>query len=760
MAFTQDGRSIAIYTTLGKDVLLLQKLVGQEGVSRLFSFQLDLLSEDSAIDATRIIGQPATIALTLIDKSLRYINGVVSRFARGTRARRLTNYRAEVVPWLWFLTRTADCRIFQDLSAPDIIEKIFRDLGFGSYFKNNLQGSFEPRSYCVQYRETDFHFVSRLMEEEGIFYFFEHEEKKHTLVLANDPAGFKDCPGQAQARFRERTGSLLPTEDSVTEWQVEQALRSGKYGLADFNFETPNTSLLVSVNSTINVGGNSNYEVYDYPGGYLKRPRGQDVAKIRMEEEEAAYKVITGAGNCHALVAGHRFNLVEHYEQASNGAYVLTEVRHTASAGTHYTLEDAEAAEEGYANQFTCIPADVRYRPPRVTRKPFVQGVQTAIVVGPSGEEIYTDKYGRVKVQFHWDREGQYDEKSSCWVRVAQSWAGKRWGTVFLPRIGQEVIVDFLEGDPDQPILVGSVYNAQQMPPYTLPDEKTKSTTKTYSSKGGAGFNEIRFEDKKGSEQIFIHGEKDEDVRIKNDSREWIGNERHLIVKKDQLELVEGDKHGTVKGGHFTKIEGDRDATIQGDRLFKIAGSDHLTVSGDQAEKIGGDKGSKVTGNWNADAGQKISIKAGMDMHEKAGMNYALDAGMAVHIKGGMTVVVEGGMQLSLKVGGNFIDINPGGVFIQGTMVMINSGGSAGSGGGSSPSAPAAPEAPDPPKDPKEADKAEPGEKIELPPAPQPPKAVTYSPAALVMKEAAQDGTPFCEECERARQQQAGGGGA
>ena len=341
-------------------------------------------------------------------------------------------------------------------------------------------------------------------------------------------------------------------------------------------------------------------------------------------------------------------------------------------------------------------------------------------MAGPSGEEIYTDKYGRVKVQFHWDRRGKRDENSSCWVRVAHDWAGKRWGAVFLPRIGQEVIVDFLEGDPDQPIIVGSVYNAQEMPPYALPDEKTKSTIKSNSSKGGDGFNEIRFEDKKGDEQIFVHAEKDEDLRVKHDAREWIGNERHLIVKKDQLELVESDKHGTVKGDHLTKVEGDRGSTIQGDRLAKITGADHLTVTSNQSEKIGGDKGSKVSMNWSADAGMNVSIK------------------------GGMAVVIEGGVQLSLKVGGNFIDINPGGVFIQGTMVMINSGGSAGS-----TTAPAAPEAPDPPKAPKEAADDKSGEKTELPAAPTPPQPGTYSPAAIVMKQAAQDGTPFCEECEQ-----------
>jgi type VI secretion system secreted protein VgrG len=324
-----------------------------------------------------------------------------------------------------------------------------------------------------------------------------------------------------------------------------------------------------------------------------------------------------------------------------------------------------------------------------VTPKPTVQGTQTAIVVGPPGEEIFVDKYGRVKVQFHWDRESKANADSSCWIRVAQSMAGIRWGAAFWPRIGHEVVVDFLEGDPDQPIIIGSVYNASEMPPYPLPEQKTKTVIfKSNSSKGGGGFNEFRVEDKKSEEQIFINAERNEDVRIKNDLFETIGNESHLIINKDQLERVDGDKHQHVKG--------DRNELVD----------------------------------------QTISVKAGQDMQEKVGQNYAMETGMSYHLKAGMSIVIEAGTSLTLKVGGNFINFNSGGIFISGTMVMINSGGAAGSGAGSSP---------DTPKDPKEADTAEPGEKSQPPPAapPLPPK--TFSPAALVMKQAAQTGAPFCD---------------
>jgi type VI secretion system secreted protein VgrG len=291
-------------------------------------------------------------------------------------------------------------------------------------------------------------------------------------------------------------------------------------------------------------------------------------------------------------------------------------------------------------------------------------------------------------VQFHWDREGKANENSSCWIRVSQNWAGKRWGAMFIPRIGQEVIVDFLEGDPDQPIITGRVYNAEEMPPYELPTEQTKSTIKTLSSKGGGGFNEVRFEDKKGEEQLFIHAEKNLDNRVKNDSLEWVGQDRHLIIKGDQLERVEGDKH--------------------------------LTISGDHNEKIDG----------------TVSLKAGMDMQEKVGMKYALDAGMEIHLKAGMNLVIESGMTITLKAGGGFIVVGPTGVTISGMPILINSGGAAGSGSGSSPEAP---------KDPKEADKAVSGQKDQPPPPPPPLKPVSYSPAALVMQRAAQSGVPFCD---------------
>jgi type VI secretion system secreted protein VgrG len=650
---------------LGSDVLLLQELSGSEGISRLFSFQVELLSEKSSISFKDIVGKNVTIKIKLADNSQRYLNGFVSRFAQSSSDERFTHYRMEVVPWLWFLTRNADCRIFQNKSIPDIIQQIFTDRGFKD-FKTSLSATYEPREYCVQYRETDFNFVCRLMEQYGIFYFFQHENGKHTLVLADSPSANQSCPGQAKAKYDLVSGGL-ESEDNVTGWQIEQELRTGKYSLTDYNFETPSTSLLAGEPTVVKIGGNSAYELYDYPGEYLNRSQGETLSKLRMQEEETGHLLANGSSVCRAFTSGYKVDLQDHYRSDMNITYLLTEVQHTASAGTTYTGSGSGGSEH-YSNHFSCIPASVQYRPVRITPKPFVQGPQPALVVGKSGEEIWVDKYGRVKVQFYWDRQGKKDENSSCWIRVSQSWAGKNWGAMWIPRIGQEVIVDFLEGDPDRPVITGRVYNAEETVPYELPAHQTVSTLKSRSSKGGASanYNEIRFEDKKDSEQIFINAEKDMDLRVENDSREYVKNDRHLIVHNNQHELVEADKHAHVKGKHNEAIDSD------------------------MSLKVGGDVKEQVSGG--------LSLQVGQSMNEKIGQAWATEAGQTIHIKAGMTLILEAGMQLSLKGPGGFVDIGPAGVTIQGTMVLINSGGAA----GSAPDA--SPQAPDAPKDPDTAD--------------------------------------------------------
>jgi type VI secretion system secreted protein VgrG len=712
MPTTQKGRLLEVTTPLEYDFLLIERVRSSEGLSQLFRFDLELVhEEDSAgdqptlVDPQQMLGQPMTVCAGQADGAKRYFNGICIDFSQGHRNERFSEYRAEIVPRVWLLTQISQSRIFQNISVPDILRKVLE----GFEFSIEVQGTFEQRNYCVQYRETDWNFATRLMEEEGIYYYFEHTESSHKLIIANADTSHRDCPAKSEIPFvMDISADQEEWSGSVYDWRSANKLRAGKFSLRDHNFQLPTNNLEALQLSRFNTGGNQQLENYDYPGEYAKRFDGissgggeqaselqkvfddrQRTVKIRQEEIDVAYHSSLGTSDCCSMTAGCRFKLTSHPNSDYNRNHILVNVETVALQSPSYITGDLESSP--YVADFSCIPQGegmAPFRPPRHTAKPIVQGSQTAVVVGPGGEEIFTDKYGRVKVQFRWDRDGQANASSSCWIRVVQTWAGKKWGTMFIPRIGMEVVVDFLEGDPDQPIITGCVYNPDTMPPYTLPDEKTKSTIKTDSSKGSNGFNELRFEDKKGDEQIFIHAEKDQDIRVKNDCKEIIKHDRHLIVENDQYEKVKKDKH--------------------------------LQVVGDHNEKIGG----------------TMSLNVGSDLQEKVTKNYALDAGMEVHIKAGMKAVIEAGTQITLKVGGNFIDINPSGVTIKGMMVLINSGGAAGSGSGSSPEAP---------KDPKEADTADAGERVAAMSAPSPVASKTLGPLASLMKGAAQSGSPFCD---------------
>ena len=630
MAYTQENRRVAINTSLGEDVLLITSFSGAEGISRPFHFEVEMISEQESLAFDSIVGENATVRITLADGTERYFNGYVSHFTQGGRDHDFVYYHAELVPWLWFLTQTSDCRIFQDKTVPDIIEQIFKEYGLKDY-SLKLYGNPQPRVYCVQYRETDFQFITRLMEEEGIFYFFQHENGKHTMVLANSPSAHEDCPNQASVRY-ELTAGGWQDDDVITQMRLRHEFRPSKYSQVDYNFETPSTSLLVGV------GGGTPYELYDYrQGEYRTRGDGDTLARLRLQETQAPTVTASGVSDCRAFSTGYKFTLRDHYRDDLNQAYVLTSLWHSARQGGSY--RSGEDVEYNYENRFECIPFSTPFRPARVTPHPIVYGTQTALVVGPSGEEIYCDKYGRVKVQFFWDREGKKDENSSCWVRVSQNWAGKKWGAMFLPRIGQEVIVDFLEGNPDEPIITGRVYNAEQMPPYSLPGEKTKSTVKSASSPGSAGFNEIRLEDKKGEEQIFIHAERNMDTRVKHDDYKNVLNEQHLVVEQAQYIHVKDKQHETVDS----------------DMRVKIGADHHLDITGKQAIKVGGSQSLHVTG--------AVAEQFDQSHSEQVSMAYYLKA---------MNVVVEADMGVTLKCGGNYITVDPVGVTIHGTLVVVD----------------------------------------------------------------------------------------
>jgi len=691
--YTQDQRLLAIDTPLGKDVLLLQEITGHEGISRLFSYEVDLLAHDNArISFKDIVGQKVSISFRLPDGSARYISGYISRFTQGsTDDRFFTHYHAQVVPWLWFLTRQADCRIFQNMAVPDIISKIFDPFGFKD-FKLHLKSSYPELEYCVQYRETSFNFVSRLMEEFGIFYYFDHTTQgKHTMVLADQSSNLPAVVNSPVSYGIEVGG--LNDPEIISDWHVGQEVKTGKYSVTDYNFTTPSTSLVSNDPTVINLSASQGLELFDYPGLHTTKDEGDSVSKVRMQEEETGSTVISASGNCRGMMSGFSFELKNHDRPDQNTNYVVTEVQHYASAGDSYTATTTSA--ESYSNHLTCVPEAVPYRPPRITPKPFVQGPQPALVVGKSGEEIWVDKYGRVIVQFYWDRLGQKNENSSCWIRVSQPWAGGNWGAMWIPRIGQEVLVSFLEGDPDRPVITGRVYNADQMPPYALPDYQTRSTFMSRSSKGGgsSNYNELRFEDLKGQEQIFMNAEKDMDLRVENDSREYIGANRHLIVTANQQEKVNADKHLQVVGNHNEKITGNMSLQVTGNQMESVTGNKSLSVTGNQNES--------VTGN--------VSLSVTQGKNDSITMGYAMSA-MTIHLSAEMGIVIECPLGITLSSGANSIDIGPAGVFITGTpFAFINSGSSPAS--TNDPSA-GSPDSPEDPKDPDTADDGSKGTKL------------------------------------------------
>jgi type VI secretion system secreted protein VgrG len=481
-------RSLTVSTPLGQDVLLLDGFSGTEAISELFSFELDMFaSNDTAVPFDQLLGQPITVGLALKGQQVRYFSGICSRFSEGARTDRKTLYRAEVVPQLWLLTKRRQSRIFQQLSVPDVLNRVLANLNVSF----QLQGNFEPRNYCVQYRETDFDFASRLMEEEGIFYFFKHATDGSQMIFADGKQGYLDLPGGKLSADYGPEGTAF--QEHVRSWEKSQQICAGKAVVRDHHFELPAQNLQAekTVAASVSAGpashslnlGNHGLENYDFPGRYAKRfdgvgPGGSEqpsqlqkifteatrTADLHAQELAASALTIAGEGTCLNLGAGYKFTLQG--DAKADGDYLITRVQHSVSQAF------TSGAKLQVSNKFECVPLDVAPRPRRVTPRPHC-GLQTAKVVGPAGETIFVDKYGRVKVQFFWDLEGQSDQGSSGWVRVGQIATGKQKGAIFVPQVGEEVLVDFLDGDPDQPIIVGRVYNAENMPPFALPANKT-----------------------------------------------------------------------------------------------------------------------------------------------------------------------------------------------------------------------------------------------------------------------------------------------
>lgn len=623
MNTTQHDRTAAIETALGSDKLLLRGFSLHEQLGRLFEIEVDLASEEANIPFDEVLGKNATIRLENGPGTTRFFNGFVSRFEQVGDVAKYSRFRATLVPWLWFLTRTADCRIFQNKTAPEIIEQVFKWHGFGAY-KLNLSQSYSAREYCVQYRETDFNFVSRLMEEEGIYYFFQHENGRHTLILADSRSAHKPAPNAATLAFRPLHADH-GGQDTVNDWSLRQEVQPIAYGLKDFNFQKSKADMLVSAN-TWRTHGAAMFEVFDYPGSYGTAADGERIAQARLDELQAQFETARAQTNSGSLACGSTVQLSDHPRKDQNREYLITGLTMQFQSGGYASGDSGDAF---FSCAFTCIPSAQTFRSPRITPRQMVQGPQTAIVVGPAGEELHVDKFSRVKVQFHWDRYGKADENSSCYVRVSQGLAGKQWGGMQIPRIGQEVVVDFLEGDPDKPLITGRVYNDAAMPPYPLPKFKNIGTLKSNSTKGGAGFNEIRFDDTKGEEQLFVHAEKNHDIRIKNDAFEWIGRNRHLLVKKNQTERIENDRHEKIARDHVQEIGRDRHLKVKGKEAIEITGSHSLKIKDEVIEVFEKNQSTQIT----------------KDLYVKA-----------------QNIVIEGAENITLHVGNSFIAIESGGI--------------------------------------------------------------------------------------------------
>lgn len=752
---TQDGRPISITTPLGKDELLLERISGTEGISELFSYQLVFLSyPESTWTFDKLLGQAVTIQVKP-DKSdeARYFHGIVSRLSMlemvsgpdGPNS--FIRYRAELVPKVWLLSQVRRSRIFQQKEVPEILKAIFT----GYDVKYDFKTTYKPRDYVTQYKETDLAFALRLMEEEGISFYFKHSDGAHQMNVVDDSSKYPDMKPKELSFSEIQSGERAV--EKILSWVKHQEVRSNKFTLWDYSFEKPtaNNEATTSLTPTVKTGtvdhkvklSGGDLEIYDWQGDYAKRfdgidPGGGDragdlanittdadrVAKLRMEEILTDIVNVQAVSDCRQIAPAFKFTLKEHFH--GNGNYFPLQVKHEANLYDAYTSGGA-GRPFSYRNEFTCVAATIQFRPPRRTPKARIEGAQTAKVVGPSGEEIFTDKYGRVKVQFPWDREGKSDQNSSCWVRVATPWAGTKWGLIHIPRIGMEVLVHFEEGDPDQPIITGCVYNAENMPPYVLPDNKTQSGYKSRSTMKGTEemFNELRFEDKKDEELIYFHAQKDLQNLVENTRKIEIqgvkveaatdpsdtylnkkgtrtetiteGNETLLMEKgnrdetlkegNDDLKLTKGNRSITLTEGNETRTldKGSRTTTLKdgNDTLTLEKGALEVTLKqGDETRTL--TQGSRTTEISNDDT---LTVKTGNLTIKASAGKIEIEAATSIELKCGgssiklepsaikitsMNVTMEGQVGATVK-GNATAELSAGGqTTVKGAMVMIN----------------------------------------------------------------------------------------
>ena len=704
MPITQNTRLVQVDSPLGENVLLLQGMEGSEELGRLFHYELDLTSEDRAIRFDQLLGKPMCLGLELPEGGKRYFHGIACGCRQLAGHGQFASYRVSLRPWFWLLTRTSDCRIFQNQNVPDIIKQVFRDLGF-SDFEDSLSTSYRQWEYCVQYRETSFDFVSRLMEQEGIYYYFRHEKDRHVLVLADAYGAHGAAPGYASVPFYP-PDQQMRERDHFYDWQLAREVQSGSLALNDYDFLRPRASLEVRSSVPRN-HSNSDHSLYDYPGEYLQSNDGEHYARTRIEAIHSQFERVQLRGRARGLGSGHLFKLTGYDRADQNREYLVVVARYQIRQEA-YESGQAELAEP-FLSELDCMDANQVFRPLHLTPMPVVRGPQTAVVVGPDGEEIWTDQYGRVKVHFHWDRHDQSNENSSCWIRVSQAWAGKNWGAIQLPRIGQEVIVSFLEGDPDRPIITGRVYNAEQAVPYKLPTNATQSGVKSRSSKDGssANFNEIRMEDKKGAEQLFIHAEKNQDIEVENDETHWVGHDRSKTIDNDETVRVKHDRSErvdnhesisigvnrteevgnnekitigvnrtervgsnetiTIGANRTEKVGANEDITIASHRSEDVGGNESIAIGGNRDESVKGNESIEIDGNHSSRIGQNESRDVGRNRGTEIGQDDRLDVGKHFILDAGDSIsLTTGGASITLKKDGT-ITISGKNITLDGT---------------------------------------------------------------------------------------------
>lgn len=575
MLVSQQGMDVTLVTPLGSDALILDSLSGYEQSCAPFCFTLDMHSLQTSINFTSMVGQQASVCLDIGGGIQRYFSGVIGEIEQLTTVPdekdRQTLYRANIYPTFWMLKFTKDYHIFQFKSAMDIIMEVLGANGVTMVSDRTTSCGKSPREYCVQYGESHFNFVCRLMEEEGIFYYFEHTAGGDILVLQDDPGSLSSCAGTPFKVSNSQSSNSLLNEIQLM--AVQQQVVSKGYATADYNFKTASVHLYNTVS-----GDGAAGQVYSYPGVYLTSGEGDGIANLRIQELEWFKNTVKGESTAPGLCPMFKMGVTDHLRADANQTYVVYRVEHEIQK--HFPKKEGVVDFDYthipvlYRNKFVSFPDSIPFRAPIVTPKPIIPSTQTARVTGKPGEEIWTDEYGRIKVKFHWDQYGSDDDKSSCWIRVAQLWAGSNWGGVWIPRVGMEVVVTFLEGNPDRPLITGCVYNSDNMPPY-LPSEPTKSTIKSNSTKGGGGYNEFRFEDKKGSEEIYTQAEKDKNSLVKDS--------RYLEIRtgNDTTDIMQGDRTVTllaIKGKRPQR--GDDTLTLlKGSRLVELKAQGEKTAN-------------------------------------------------------------------------------------------------------------------------------------------------------------------------------------